>query len=319
MTPRNTDATDETPTPKPGFFAWSRTEKSSYSGGNSRVPNPGGIIRSAVAGLLALVVAITLLSGLTNVDSTEAAVVFHRDGSLSIMGPGKFQFVPPIVNTVTKYDVRENVYTQTAVGISLDLQETTTEVTVLYAPDRAAIQTIHQTLGTGYEAKVVVPAVQSCVKNAVSHYNVEQLTGGVRAQVNDAIATCITNDLKAANLLVTKVSVTDFDFSDLFNHAIEAKAIAQQRAQEEKNKLEQTIYEANQTVIRAQAQADAARLIAQATSGQQGESYMFLQCLDAWRAGGSQVPSIANGAITPCLFQPGPGSSLIVTAPAQGP
>jgi prohibitin 2 len=256
--------------------------------------------------ILVIIVGITAFTGITVVDSTERAVVFHKNnGSLSILGPG-YHYIVPIIQSATKYDVRETTYTESAIGISLDLQETTTEVTVRYQPDPSSIQTIHQTLGTNYQTKVVVPAVQQCVKNAVSNYNVEQLTGAVRAQVNEKIAECIENDLKTPNLLVTKVSVTDFDFSVSFNDAIEAKAIAQQKAQEEKNRLEQVKYQANQTIVQAQAQAEAVRLLAEAsTSGDtQSQAYLFLEWLKVWDG---VLPTVMSGES---------GSSLLITPPS---
>lgn len=257
----------------------------------------------AIAGLFAI---IFVASGLHTVDSTERAVVFHSDGSLTTLEPGKFQWVTPIVSTVTTYNVQFQTYTQSAVGISLDLQETTTEVTVQYGPDPSKIRTIHQELGKGYEAKIVVPAVQGCVKNAVSFYNVEQLTGSIRAKVADDISGCVGERLAAGNLIVQAVTVTDFDFSPQFNAAIEAKAIAQQRAQEEKNRLEQTVYQANQTRIQADAQAYATSVLAGATSGNQGQAYLFLEWLKVW------------DGVLPQYMGGDQGAALLITPPVKG-
>lgn len=263
-----------------------------------------------IVGLITLLIGVIIgLSGLTVVDSTQRAVVFHKtNGSLSILDPG-YHYVAPIFASATKYDVREKTYTESAVGISLDLQETTTEVTVLYSPDPVAIQTIHQTLGTSYEKKILVPAVQSCVKSAISNYNVEQLTGSIRVQVNEKISDCLINDAKHGNLLVTKVSVTDFDFSAQFNKAIEAKAIAQQAAQEEKNRLEQVKYQANQTIVKAQAQAEAVRLLNDASLSQDknGNAYLYLEWLKVWDG---KLPTVMSGD---------QGNSLLITPPSQSP
>lgn len=246
-------------------------------------------------------------SGITTVDSTQRAVVFHKsNGSLSILDPG-YHWVMPVINDVTKYNVKDKTYTESAVGISNDLQETTTEVTVRYSPDPLKIQTVHQTLGTSYQKKIIVPAVQSCVKNAISLYPVEQLTGSIRAKVNDDIAKCVTSEAEDGYLLVSKVSVTDFDFSPQFNAAIEAKAIAQQKAQEEKNRLEQTKYLANQTVVQAQAQAEATRLLNSAmSSGDTSSSaYLFLEWLKVW-----------DGKL-PTVMSDGSGSNLLITPPSS--
>lgn len=254
-----------------------------------------GIVLSAIA-LVAF-----LIAGLTNVGATERDVVFHRDGSLSILQPGKFQWVTPIINDVTTYDVRDTTYTESAIGISLDLQETTTEITVRYHPEEDAIQTIHQTLGRGYERKVLVPAVQGCVKDSVSFYNVEELTGATRAIVVESIRSCITSAMAKGHLVSTQITATDFDFSPQFNQAIEAKAIAQQKAQEEKNRLEQTIYQANQTRIQADAQAYATAALAAATSGDQGQAYLFLEWLKRWDG---VLPQYMGGDNTGLLITP---------------
>ena len=56
------------------------------------------------------------------------------------------------------------------------------------------------------------------------------------------------------------------------------KAIAQQKSQEEKNRLEQVRYQAEQAVVEARAQAEAARLL----QAQRGDAYLFLRWLDKW-------------------------------------
>lgn len=136
--------------------------------------------RKIIIGIVITLMLILIPASFKSVGPTERAVVFHTDGSLSILEPGKFQFVMPIFNDVTMYNIRDQTYTAESIGISLDLQETTTEVTIRYHLEEDRVSTIHRTLGRGYEYKVVKPSVQDCVKTAVSYYNVEELTGLVR-------------------------------------------------------------------------------------------------------------------------------------------
>jgi len=258
------------------------------------------MIATTLIAIAALVAGALAFSGFHTVDPTERAVISHKDGSLSILQPGKFQWVTPILNTVYTYDVRDVAYKASAEGISLDLQVTTTEVTVLYHPDPLAIQTIYQMLGSDYESKIVAPAVQGCVKNSVSYFNVEALTGAIRAKVAQDIKDCITGQIIRGNLVAKEITVTDFDFSPQFNAAIEAKAVAQQKAQEEKNRLEQVKFQANQTIVQAQAQAEAAHLLSQSTSGQQGATYICLKFLEKWDGklslyGSGGIPCGASG------------------------
>lgn len=259
--------------------------------------------------LFGIVLVITALTGITVVDSTERAVVFHKtNGSLSILDPG-YHYVMPVLQSATKYNVREVIYTESAVGITKNKQETTTEVTVRYLPDPKRIETIHQTLGPSFKDKVIVPAVQGCVKDVVSDYHTDSLTGPDRSTVMERIGQCIARDGAEANVLTVKVTVTDFDFSAAFNTAIEAKAVAEQRAEEEKNRLEQVKYQANQTVVQAEAQAHAVRILAEAsTSGNtNSQAYLFLEWLKVWDG---KLPTVMSGD---------EGSSLLITPPSSSP
>jgi regulator of protease activity HflC (stomatin/prohibitin superfamily) len=58
-------------------------------------------------------------------------------------------------------------------------------------------------------------------------------------------------------LEILGVSITDFQFSEEFANAVEAKVTAAQKALEAKNKLEQIEYEAQQQIIQAEAAANA--------------------------------------------------------------
>ncbi|MBI2013822.1 MAG: prohibitin family protein [Candidatus Colwellbacteria bacterium] len=249
--------------------------------------------------LVGLFVLIFVTSGLLHVDATERAVVFHANGDLEIKEPGRFQWVTPIFNTVTKYDVRSVAYTVTAEGIALDQQAVFTEVTVLYHPNETKIQTIHQTLGINYEGKVVVPAVQDSVKSAVNFFAVEDLRGENRELVKQDIIRRITADVERQNLVVDKVSLTDFDFTGEYNLAVEKAAIAERDVQKELAVLKQKEIIANQTRVEADGQGYAIERLAAATSGEKGQAYLFLKWLEAWIAGGSQVPTTLVGDETP--------------------
>lgn len=236
------------------------------------------IVIGIAIGLAVLFGFIFAAAGFHTVDSTERAVVFHQDGSLSIVEPGKFIWITPVITSVQKYDVRSVAYTASAVGLARDQQVVTTEVTVLYHPAVDKIQTIHQTLGTDYETKVVVPAVQDSVKSAVNFYTVEQLRGETRDQVRTDIINRITSAVEAQNLVVDQISLTDFDFSETYNAAIEAAATAERRIQEAEANFRRAQVEANQTVVTAQAQAEAARLLSASNS----EQFFRLKWLEKW-------------------------------------
>lgn len=65
-------------------------------------------------------------------------------------------------------------------------------------------------------------------------------------------------------IIIEQISITDFEFSEEFNKAIELKVTAQQEALEALNRLEKVKYEAEQTVVKAKAEANVTILDAQA-------------------------------------------------------
>lgn len=237
---------------------------------------------TAIVGGIAVALILLVSASLHNVDAGERAVVFHKNGSLTTMQPGKFQFVLPVLNSVYVYNVQSQLHTRETEGLSKDLQLVKTDVAVLYHPDPAAVTDIHQLYGPDYAARVIDPAIQDAVKSAVSYWNAEELTAATRDLVKQAITDRVGSDLAEAHLLLDQLSITDFDFSTQFNAATEAKVVAQQRALEARNNLERSKYEANQTIIQAQAQAEAARLLAQAASTDEGSAYLFLEWLKKW-------------------------------------
>jgi hypothetical protein len=69
-----------------------------------------------------------------------------------------------------------------------------------------------------------------------------------RGEVKDNIQSKLHERLSQNHVIVSDVSIVDFDFSSSFNAAIEAKVTAEQTALAAKNKLEQVKFEAQQKI-----------------------------------------------------------------------
>lgn len=293
--------------PKRRFRLLPPLRKDSPTYGRNAVHIPGVIARIGVWGILPIFLFAYILVGVRVVDSTERAVVYDFSGDLSIMSPdeGRYQWAWPIADQVTFYNVRAQSYTEIAEGIAKDQQVVTTEVTVLYHPSEVKVQTIHQRLGRDYEDKVVVPAVQDSVKSAVNNYEVEELRGDVREQVKQSIVARITEALESQDLVVDRISLTDFDFSEAYNRAIEEAAVEQRAVLKAQAILERSRIEANATIVTAHAQAEAARALAATGT----DAFYRMRWLEKWD---SHLPT------TLVLGDDAGGGILVVpTAPPQ--
>jgi regulator of protease activity HflC (stomatin/prohibitin superfamily) len=97
---------------------------------------------------------------------------------------------------------------------------------------------------------VITPAIQESVKQVTARFNAEELITK-RETVKNQITDQITARLAAYNIIVDAVSITDFQFSQLFKQAVEAKVAAQQRALQAQNELRRIQIEAQQNEAKA--------------------------------------------------------------------
>lgn len=210
----------------------------------------------------------------------------------------------PFIQSVAIMDIRTQKYEVTkASASSRDLQIVTTDITLNYFISPESTPEIYKTIGVDYQNKIIVPAVQEVMKSSTAEYTAEELITK-RPEVKDKIDTRLKDRLQEWNILVQSVAITNFDFSEEFNKAIELKVTAEQNALASKNKLEQVKYEAEQTIAKAQADAEALRLKKQEITPElvQLSQIEFLtksleinsKAIDKWNG---VLPSVTGGAI----------------------
>lgn len=257
----------------------------------------GRLVVTIVGGIFGLIV---IFGGFYVVGAGEQAVIFSAVSGVQeeTTAPG-FHFKTPLIESVTRYEVRSQLYTADAEGASKDLQDVHTQVAVQYHPDAAYVSWIHSNLGPGYASRVIVPAVQEAVKASTAKHEAANLVVQ-RQAVKDEITNLLTDRLAQSHIVVEQTSLTDFDFSAQFNAAIEAKVTAEQNALAAKNKLEQVKYEAQQKVEEAKGQAEAAKVISQQL--EQNPRYIEFLAVQKWDG---RLPMVAGNGGVPFINLPG--------------
>jgi len=203
----------------------------------------------------------------------------------------------PMVQSVVIMNVQTQKFIVTkASSASQDLQEVTTEIAVNYHINPSDVVPIYTNIGKDYENVVIAPAVSEVLKATTAKYSAEELITN-RAQVKDDIDVALSERLRTSNVIVDAISITDFQFSDVFTQAIENKVTAQQNALAAQNKLEQVKYEAQQAITQAEGQAQAQALLAKSVTAQTIE-YQRLQIeLAAINKWNGVLPQVTGGAI----------------------
>jgi len=233
--------------------------------------NPTKYIVGGVIAFVTLIL-VLILAPFTVVSSGSRSVVLHWGQIDRVLDPG-IHWVTPIAESVENIDVTTVKSEVDSSASSKDLQEVHTKIAVNYNIQADKVDTLWATFKGNQDEVIVAPSVQEAVKSATAKYTAEELITK-REQVRQDILAILKDKLSANYIVVTGVSIVNFDFSAGFNQSVEAKVKAEQDALTAKNKLEQIKFEAEQTIATAKATAESIRLQSDAANN---EKYVALK------------------------------------------
>lgn len=222
-------------------------------------PN-GKQIRNYVSlGLVVVLGLIIVLNGFTTVQSGFVGVKKTLgkldSGYLSAGLHFKIPFMQEIIIVNTQVLKSE---TQAAAS-SKDMQTTHTSIVVNYRVDEVRASRLLSTVGPAYASVIIAPAIQEVLKATTSMYSAEELVTK-RETVAVGIKEGLEQKLLKYDLIVTDISITNFEFEKAFNESIEAKQVAAQQAIKAENDLRRIEIEAKQKIAEAGAEAESLRL-----------------------------------------------------------
>ncbi|MEO3945260.1 prohibitin family protein [Gorillibacterium sp. CAU 1737] len=201
----------------------------------------------------------------------------------------------PFVQTIIPVNVQVTKSEAEAAAASRDLQITHTNIAVNYRVDAAGAYKLYNNVGPDYANRIVSPAIQEVLKSVTSKFTAEELI-----QKRDTVAVEVKEGLAARlgnyQLIVTDISIVNFEFADAFNASIEAKQIASQKAMQAENDLKRVEIEAKQKVAQAQAEAEALRLKKQEVTSeliQLKQIEVQEKALEKWDG---KLPTVTGGA-----------------------
>src|ERR687894_2115271 len=217
------------------------------------------VIIPAIIGFILLIVIIAASVKIVEAGHRGVLLNFGAvDTSLSL-NEG-IHFVIPFRDNVIPIEVRTQRITENAASASNDLQDVSTQVALNYHVDPATAQILYQQIGFDYANRVIAPAIQESVKQISARFNAENLITN-RETVKSEIEANIKARLAPYNIVVEALSITEFQFTEQFRRAVEAKVEAEQRALQATNDLRRIEIEAQQAEARAigEQQANIAR------------------------------------------------------------
>ena len=151
---------------------------------------------------------------------------------------------------------------------------------VLFRPDSENLHQLYRYLGMDYDGRVLPSIVNEVLKSVVARYNAAQLLTQ-REQVSQKIRDSLADRCKDFYIVLDDVSITDLHFGPEFTKAIEEKQIAQQQAERAKYLVDQAMQDKRSTIVKAQGEAKAAKLLGEALATQ--PAYLDMRRIEAAR------------------------------------
>jgi regulator of protease activity HflC (stomatin/prohibitin superfamily) len=199
-------------------------------------------------------------AGSTGVVTTFGAV------SENVLQEG-FNVVIPFVQQVNIISNKIQKQEVAADAVSKDLQSVGSTLAVNYRVGLNDSAKIYKNIGADYANIVLLPAVQESMKSVSAQYTAEELITK-RNEVGTKIKEQLVLKVESYGIVIEQFNIMNFDFSEEFNAAIEAKQVAEQNLIKTKTEQEQKIVVANadaeQKQIAAEAEAKATRTKADA-------------------------------------------------------
>lgn len=216
--------------------------------------------------LIILPIIILFQNSFVIVDAGRVGVIKKLGAVQPIPFEEGFHLKTPFIDTVIPVNIRLNNSQSNSLSSSKDLQNVQTTVSVQYSINASVAAQTYQKIGLNKQIQttVIQPAIGESVKAVTAKYTAEELITrreSVKLQIQQAIQlfidTTLTEKKIANGIKIANVAITDFNFSDEFNRAIELKVKAEQEALQAKNEKIRRVTQAEAAAAEKELAADA--------------------------------------------------------------
>lgn len=268
---------------------------------STRKPEQAKLIRylSIIIGFL-LIVGGTLVASIRFVSAGERGVLL-RWGAVqgTILSEG-IHLVNPISDTVVNMNIKvqkDEINTEAA---SKDLQIVSATIATNYHLNPDKVNDIYKNVGINYLDTVITPSIEESVKAATAKFTATELLTK-RQEVKADISAQLKERLTKYDIIIDDVSITNFQFSDEFNAAIEKKQVAQQEAERAEYLRQKAEIEKETAILQAQGEAEAQKLQAQSLTPEVIEKLKIDRDLQAIYYWDGKLPAYVGGDNIPFI------------------
>jgi prohibitin 2 len=259
---------------------------------------------AVLSGVAVLAIILVLCFFTATVDTGSVGVITNFGKITGTVLDSGWHIVGPF-DHVTDVSTRVINTNTDAQCVSSDQQQVTVTIAVQTHITKESAPDIFRTYGLDYMAQAT-PKILDALKAETAKYAIAEITGA-RDKIRAAALEGARDRLKDF-VVVDDFSIVNIDFSPDYKQAIEAKQVAQQRAEQAKYELQQAQVEADKAVATAKGEAEAIQIKGDALA--KNPAVIQLELINKWdgRSPETLVTSGSSG---------GAGSIILpISAPA---
>lgn len=271
---------------------------------NKDVALSKGSLKIVDGSLCVVAVIILLLTSFYNVDTGQVGIV-KRFGKVIAIKEEGLNFKFPLIDKVYKMNVREQTLkfsyegdNNDAPAISASTKDMQTVLVSVTVSDIVSDPMKLYRVFTGNHVRsMMVPRVKDAVQSQVARYTIEEFIAK-RDQLSKDIYNDLENTFAGYGVTLTNVSIIDHDFSDDYEKAVEAKKIAEQQVEEERQKQQKLIVEQENKVKLAELEVEKKKLEAEANkivTDSLSKEILQKQMIEKWDG---KLPYVTGGSDT---------------------
>lgn len=252
-----------------------------------------------LGGVATFIGIVFLLMTFTIIEQTERGVLTNFGQVTGTLEPG-FHMINPFTENVHRIDVSVQALEVQELSYSKDTQIVDVQATVNYQLNSNEVEKLFTEVRTDAESRYVIPRTKEALKNIFAKYNAQGIIDN-RSQLTSEIKIELVNELSGLGITVQDVLLTNLDFDDAYENAVQRKQVAEQEALAQENITKSEEEKKKQEILKAEALAEKTRLEAQALASSQGQQviekiYAEAQ-LEASKKWNGQLPTNMYGSV----------------------
>lgn len=271
---------------------------------NKDVALSKGSLKIVAGSLCVVTVIILLLTSFYNADTGQVGIV-KRFGKVIAIKEEGLNIKAPLIDKVYKMNVREQTLkfsyegdNNDAPAISASTKDMQTVLVSVTVSDVVSDpMKLYRAFTGNHVRSMMVPRVKDAVQSQVARYTIEEFIAK-RDQLSKDIYNDLENTFAGYGVTLTNVSIIDHDFSDDYEKAVEAKKIAEQQVEEERQKQQKLIVEQENKVKLAELEVEKKKLEAEANkivTDSLSKEILQKQMIEKWDG---KLPYVTGGSDT---------------------